>query len=150
MIIILVASAGVMSSFMAIAGIPEAVARGIGAMHLSPLALVALLVLVYVVLGMFLDGVSMVLLTLPVALPMVTGAGFDPIWFGIFLIIVIEMGAISPPVGFNLFVVQNITGRNVFTLGWMALPFFVLMAGLIAVIALWPGIVMVLPNLYSH
>jgi tripartite ATP-independent transporter DctM subunit len=150
MIIILVASAGVMSSFMAIAGIPEAVARGIGTMQLSPLALVSLLVLVYVALGMFLDGVSMVLLTLPVALPMVTGAGFDPIWFGIFLIIVIEMGAISPPVGFNLFVVQNITGRNVFTLGWMALPFFVLMAGLIAVIAVWPQVVMVLPDLYSH
>ena len=149
MIIILVAAAGVMSSFMAVAGIPAAVASAIGAMHLTPLALIALLVLVYVVLGMFLDGVSMVLLTLPVALPMVTGAGFDPIWFGIFLIIVIEMGAISPPVGFNLFVVQNITGKNVFTLGWMALPFFVLMAILIAVIAVWPQIVMVLPNFYS-
>jgi tripartite ATP-independent transporter DctM subunit len=149
MIIILVAAAGFMSSFMAVAGIPKAVATGVGAMHLSPLALVALLVVVYVVLGMFLDGVSMVLLTLPVALPMVTGAGFDPIWFGIFLIIVIEMGAISPPVGFNLFVLQNITGKNVLTLGWMSLPFFLLMIVLIAVIAVWPQVVMVGPNLYG-
>ena len=148
MIIILVTAAGFMSSFMAVAGIPKAVATAIGAMHLTPLALVALLVLVYVVLGMFLDGVSMVLLTLPVALPMVTAAGFDPIWFGIFLIVVIEMGAISPPVGFNLFVLQNMTGKDVFTLGWMSLPFFLIMAGLIAVIAVWPQIVMVLPNLY--
>ena len=148
MIIILVAAARFMSSFMAVAGIPKAVATAIGAMHLTPLALVALLVLVYVVLGMFLDGVSMVLLTLPVALPMVTAAGFDPIWFGIFLIVVIEMGAISPPVGFNLFVLQNMTGKDVFTLGWMSLPFFLIMAGLIAVIAVWPQIVMVLPNLY--
>ena len=149
MIIILVAAAGFMSSFMAVAGIPKAVAGAIGAMNLAPLALVALLVVVYTVLGMFLDGVSMVLLTLPVALPMVTGAGFDPIWFGIFLVIVVEMGAISPPVGFNLFVLQNMTGKNVFTLGWMSLPFFLIMAGLIAVIAVWPTIVMVLPDLYS-
>ncbi len=150
MIIILVAAAGVMSSFMAVAGIPKAVAGAIGALQLAPLALIALLVVVYTVLGMFLDGVSMVLLTLPVALPMVTGAGFDPIWFGVFLVVVIEMGAISPPVGFNLFVLQNMTGRNVFTLGWMSLPFFLLMILLIAIIAVWPQLVMVLPGLYSN
>lgn len=150
MIIILVAAAGFMSSFMAVAGIPKAAAGAISALQLSPLALVALLVVVYTLLGMFLDGVSMVLLTLPVALPMVTAAGFNPIWFGIFLIIVVEMGAISPPVGFNLFVLQNMTGKNVFTLGWMSLPFFLIMAGLIIGIAVWPQIVMVLPDLYSR
>lgn len=150
MIAILIAAAGFMSSFMAIAGIPKAVAGGIAAMQLSPYALIALLTLVYVLLGIFLDGVSMILLTLPVVLPMVTGAGFDPLWFGIFLIIVIEMAELSPPVGFNLFVLQNMTGRDVFTIGWMSMPFFLMMVVTAAMITFWPQIVMALPDLYSR
>ena len=150
MIAILIAAAGFMSSFMAIAGIPKAVAASIAAMQLSPYALIALLTLVYILLGIFLDGVSMILLTLPVVLPMVTGAGFDPLWFGIFLIIVIEMAELSPPVGFNLFVLQNMTGKDVFTIGWMSLPFFLMMVVTAAMITFWPQIVMVLPDLYSR
>ncbi len=150
MIAILIAAAGFMSSFMAIAGIPKAVASSIAAMELSPFALIALLTFVYILLGIFLDGVSMILLTLPVVLPMVTGAGFDPLWFGIFLIIVIEMAELSPPVGFNLFVLQNMTGRDVFTIGWMSLPFFLMMVVTAAMITFWPQIVMVLPDLYSR
>ena len=150
MIAILIAAAGFMSSFMAIAGIPKAVASSIAAMQLSPYALIALLTLVYILLGIFLDGVSMILLTLPVVLPMVTGAGFDPLWFGIFLIIVIEMAELSPPVGFNLFVLQNMTGKDVFTIGWMSLPFFLMMVVTAAMITFWPQIVMVLPDLYSR
>jgi len=150
MIAILIAAAGFMSTFMAIAGIPKAVAVAISAMQLSPFALIALLTLVYILLGIFLDGVSMILLTLPVVLPMVTGAGFDPLWFGIFLIIVIEMAELSPPVGFNLFVLQNMTGKDVFTIGWMSLPFFLMMVVTAAMITFWPEIVMVLPDLYSH
>ena len=150
MIAILIAAAGFMSSFMAIAGIPKAVASSIAAMELSPFALIALLTFVYILLGIFLDGVSMILLTLPVVLPMVTGAGFDPLWFGIFLIIVIEMAELSPPVGFNLFVLQNMTGKDVFTIGWMSLPFFLMMVVTAAMITFWPQIVMVLPDLYSR
>ena len=150
MIAILIAAAGFMSSFMAIAGIPKAVAGAIAAMELSPYALIALLTLVYILLGIFLDGVSMILLTLPVVLPMVTGAGFDPLWFGIFLIVVIEMAELSPPVGFNLFVLQNMTGKDVFTIGWMSMPFFLMMVVTTAMITLWPQIVMVLPDLYSR
>ena len=150
MIAILIAAAGFMSSFMAIAGIPKAVAGAIAAMELSPFALIALLTLVYILLGIFLDGVSMILLTLPVVLPMVTGAGFDPLWFGIFLIIVIEMAELSPPVGFNLFVLQNMTGKDVFTIGWMSMPFFLMMIVTAVMITLWPQIVMVLPDLYSR
>lgn len=149
MIAILIAAAGFMSSFMAIAGIPKAMAAAISSMQLSPYALIALLTLVYIVLGIFLDGVSMILLTLPVVLPMVTGAGFDPLWFGIFLIIVIEMAELSPPVGFNLFVLQNITGKDVFTIGWMSMPFFLMMIVTAAMITFWPQIVMILPDLYS-
>ena len=150
MIAILIAAAGFMSTFMAIAGIPKAVAVAISAMQLSPFVLIALLTVVYILLGIFLDGVSMILLTLPVVLPMVTGAGFDPLWFGIFLIIVIEMAELSPPVGFNLFVLQNMTGKDVFTIGWMSLPFFLMMVVTAAMITFWPEIVMVLPDLYSH
>ena len=148
MIAILIAAAGFMSSFMAIAGIPKAMAAAISSMQLTPYALIALLTVVYIVLGIFLDGVSMILLTLPVVLPMVTGAGFDPLWFGIFLIIVIEMAELSPPVGFNLFVLQNMTGKDVFTIGWMSMPFFLMMIVTAAMITFWPQIVMVLPNLY--
>ncbi len=150
MIAILIAAAGFMSSFMAIAGIPKAVAGAISAMQLSPFALIALLTVVYILLGIFLDGVSMILLTLPVVLPLVTGAGFDPLWFGIFLIIVIEMAELSPPVGFNLFVLQNMTGKDVFTIGWMSLPFFLMMVVTAAMITFWPQIVMVLPDLYAR
>lgn len=150
MIAILIAAAGFMSTFMAIAGIPKAVAVAISAMQLSPFGLIALLTVVYILLGIFLDGVSMILLTLPVVLPMVTGAGFDPLWFGIFLIIVIEMAELSPPVGFNLFVLQNMTGKDVFTIGWMSLPFFLMMVVTAAMITFWPEIVMVLPDLYSR
>ena len=150
MIAILIVAAGFMSSFMAIAGIPKAVAGAISAMQLSPFALIALLTVVYILLGIFLDGVSMILLTLPVVLPMVTGAGFDPLWFGIFLIIVIEMAELSPPVGFNLFVLQNMTGKDVFTIGWMSLPFFLMMVVTAAMITFWPQIVMVLPDLYAR
>ena len=149
MIIILIAAAGFMSSFMAVAGIPKAVAGGIASLELNRYALIALLTFVYMVLGIFLDGVSMILLTLPVVLPIVVGAGFDPIWFGIFLIIVIEMAELSPPVGFNLFVLQNMTGRDVFTIGWMSLPFFLMMVITIVLLTMWPQIVTVLPSLYS-
>jgi len=72
------------------------------------------------------------------------------LWFGIFLIIVIEMAELSPPVGFNLFVLQNMTGKDVFTIGWMSLPFFLMMVVTAAMITFWPEIVMVLPDLYSH
>ena len=149
MIIILIAAAGFMSSFMAVAGIPKAVAGGIASLELNRYALIALLTFVYMVLGIFLDGVSMILLTLPVVLPIVVGAGFDPIWFGIFLIIVIEMAELSPPVGFNLFVLQNMTGRDVFTIGWMSLPFFLMMVVTIVLLTIWPQIVTILPGLYS-
>ncbi|MFO1266790.1 MAG: TRAP transporter large permease subunit [Rubrivivax sp.] len=147
MIIILVAAAGFLSAFMAMAGIPKAMAQAIGELGLSPYALIVALTLVYIVLGIFLDGISMILLTLPVVLPIVTAAGFDPLWFGIFLIICIEMAEISPPVGFNLFVLQKMTGDNVFTIGRMSLPFFALMVVCVAILTAWPGLVMLLPDL---
>jgi TRAP-type C4-dicarboxylate transport system permease large subunit len=149
MIIILGAAAGFLSSFMAVAGIPKAMAQAIGELGLSPYVLIVVLTLAYIVLGIFLDGISMILLTLPVVLPIVTAAGFDPLWFGIFLIICIEMAEISPPVGFNLFVLQKMTGNDVFTIGRMSLPFFALMMVCAAILTAWPGLVMLLPDLVT-
>ena len=149
MIVILVAAAGFMTSYMALAGIPKAMSGVVAAMGLGSYQLIAMLTVIYVLLGIFLDGVSMILLTLPVVLPIVTAAGFDPIWFGIFLIIAIEMAELSPPVGFNLFVLQNMTGHDVFYIGWQSLPFFLLMIVTVVLITVYPNIVMVLPNWYS-
>ncbi len=150
MIVVLVAAAGFMSSFMALAGIPRATANLVASMGLGPMQLMAMLTFIYMLLGIFLDGASMILLTLPVVLPIVTAAGFDPIWFGIFLIVVTEMAELSPPVGFNLFVLQAMTGRDVFYIGLQALPFFGLMVVTIVLITLYPAIVMIAPDWYSR
>ena len=150
MMIILIASAGFVSSFMAITGIPSAVAGYVGNLGLSPFSLIAMITVIYIVLGMFLDGVSMILLTLPLFLPIVVAAGFDPIWFGIFLVINIELAALSPPVGFNLFVLNAITRRDIFYIAWASLPFFVLMLLALAMFTYFPQIVMVVPDWYAQ
>ncbi len=96
--------------------------------------------------GCFLDGISVVVLTTAVIVPMVEVVGIDRIWFGIFLVIVVEMAQITPPVGFNLFVLQSITGANIITLARHAVPFFVLMIVGVVLITIFPEIVMYLPN----
>jgi C4-dicarboxylate transporter DctM subunit len=108
MIMMIVVGAGFLSRVMGFLGIPAAITQAITSMNLSPYTLMILLGLVYVVLGCLLDGFSIVVMTLPIALPMVTAAGFDPIWFGIYLILMVEVSQITPPVGFNLFVIQGL------------------------------------------
>jgi TRAP-type C4-dicarboxylate transport system permease large subunit len=99
-----------------------------------------------VVLGCFLDGISVVVLTTSIILPMVEAVGIDPLWFGIYLVIVVEMSQITPPVGFNLFVIQGLTGRDILTIARAALPFFLLLLLGLAIITVFPGIVTVLPD----
>ncbi|MCA0450765.1 MAG: TRAP transporter large permease subunit [Proteobacteria bacterium] len=146
--IILVATAS-MSSMMALTGIPRAIATTVNGMELHPYMLVVVLTVIYIILGIFLDGASMILLTLPVVLPIISHAGFDLIWFGIFLIIVIEMAELSPPVGFNLFVLQHMTGRDIFYIAAASAPFFLLMIVGIAMITVWPDIVLIAPRLFN-
>ena len=105
-----------------------------------------MLTLVYLVLGIFLDGVSMIVLTTSVVLPMVQAAGFDPIWFGIYIIIMIEMAEITPPVGFNLFVLQSMSGRSLMSVARSALPFFFVLVLATALIVIFPGIATWLPG----
>jgi len=145
MIALILAGAAFLTLSMGYIGLPRHLAEWIGSLGLSPLQLLVALALFYIVLGCFLDGISMVVLTMGVILPTVQAAGIDLIWFGIFLVIVVEMAQITPPVGFNLFVLQGMTGREI---GWIArvtLPFFLLMVGAVALIYVFPEIVSFLP-----
>ena len=140
------AGAGFLTVAMGYTGIPRALAAWIGAMGLSPYALLAALTVFFIVMGMFLDGISMVVLTVSIILPMVTQVGLDPIWFGVFLVIVVEMSQITPPVGFNLFVLQKITGRDVLTLAGYAAPFFLILVIAVALLSIFPQIALWLPR----
>jgi C4-dicarboxylate transporter DctM subunit len=132
---------------MGFLGLPQAVNSYIQTLSLGPLELVAVLTLIYIILGMFLDGMSMLVMTLPIVVPLITGAGFDKIWFGIFLVIVIEMAQITPPVGMNLFVIQGLTRETMSRIAMAAAPYFLIMVAFVFVLAVFPQIVMFLPNL---
>jgi TRAP-type C4-dicarboxylate transport system permease large subunit len=108
--------------------------------------LLTVLTLFYIVLGCFLDGISMVVLTTSIIIPLVVAAGFDLIWFGIYIVLVVEMAQITPPVGFNLYVLQGMTGRNIFTIGAYALPLFFLMCVAVVLVAMFPAIALWLPS----
>ncbi|VFR28681.1 TRAP dicarboxylate transporter, DctM subunit, unknown substrate 5 [plant metagenome] len=135
MIGFIIASAGFLTTATAFIGLPAGIAQGISNMGLTPGGLIIVLTIIFIVLGCFLDGVSMIVLTSAVLLPTVTAAGIDLIWFGIFVILVVEMAQITPPVGFNLFVLQSLTGRDMFYIARATLPFFFLL--LLAVAILW-------------
>jgi C4-dicarboxylate transporter DctM subunit len=147
MIALILAGAAFLTLSMGYIGLPRHLAEWIASLGLSQWQLLFALGLFYIVLGCFLDGISMVVLTIGVVMPTVLKAGIDPLWFGIFVVLVVEMAQITPPVGFNLFVLQGMTGREI---GWIArvtLPFFFCMAAAIALVTLFPAIVTGLPNL---
>jgi TRAP-type C4-dicarboxylate transport system permease large subunit len=116
-------------------------------MQLSPLALIAVLTVIYLILGTALDGISMIVLTSAVVLPMIQKAGFDLIWFGIFIVLLVEIAEVTPPVGFNLFVLQNMTGKDSNTIARAAIPFFLCLVVCIVLVTLFPSIVTFLPDL---
>ncbi len=147
MICLIVMGAAYLSRVMGLLGIPAAITRAIVGMDLSPYTLMIMLGLVYVVLGCILDGFSIVVMTLPIAQPMVEAAGFSPIWFGIYLILMVELSQITPPVGFNLFVIQGLTGESIGTIARHAFPFFMLMVLTTAIITIFPEIALFLPEL---
>ncbi|MEQ9445472.1 MAG: TRAP transporter large permease subunit [Rhodospirillaceae bacterium] len=135
-----------LSKAMAFLGLPQAVAASITALDLSPFALILLLTVFYIALGCVIDGLSAIVMTLALVLPLISAAGFDQVWFGIFLVIVVEMSQITPPVGFNLFVVQGLTGASIGRIAKASLPFFLIMVAMVIVIALFPDIVTFLPR----
>jgi tripartite ATP-independent transporter DctM subunit len=146
MLMLILAGAAFMSSALGYSGLPAKLAGWVGTLELSPIALIAVLLVVYAILGTAMDGVSLIVLTMPVVLPLVTQAQIDLVWFGIFMILVIEMSEVTPPVGFNLFVLQNMSGRDSFYVGAAALPFFLLLVAAAAIITVFPQIVLVVPD----
>ncbi len=146
MIGFILAGAAFLTVAMGYTGIPRLLAEWIISLQLSPAALLVALTLFFIVMGCFLDGISMVVLTTSVILPMVQQAGIDLLWFGIYIIIVVEMAQITPPVGFNLFVLQSMTGKSIFTIGKASLPFFLLMVLMVVLLWLFPGLVTWLPS----
>ncbi|MEO1775905.1 MAG: TRAP transporter large permease subunit [Pseudomonadota bacterium] len=146
MIALILAGAAFLTVAMGFTGIPRALAGWIGEMGLSQTGLLVALTLFFIVLGCFLDGISVVVLTTAVIVPMVEAVGIDRIWFGIFLVLVVEMSQITPPVGFNLFVLQGMTQQNVLQIAWHAAPFFGMLVLGVVLITLFPGIAVWLPN----
>ena len=146
MIALILAGAAFLTLAMGYIGLPRELAEWISALGLSPFALIVALALFYVVLGCFLDGISMVVLTMGVILPTVEKAGIDLLWFGIFIVLVVEMAQITPPVGFNLFMLQGMTKRDITWIARHTLPMFLLICA--AVLAIWfiPEIVTLLPQ----
>lgn len=146
MIGLILAGAAFLTLAMGFIGLPRHLAEFIGALNLSPFMLMVMLVGFFIVLGCFLDGISMVVLTMAVLLPTVEKAGFDLIWFGVFIVLVVEMAQITPPVGFNLFVLQGLTKKQVTYLAWVALPFFLVMLLMVLLTYFVPDIVLWLPR----
>jgi len=144
---LIIAAASFLSTAMGYLGLPQQIANQINALNLTPLQLIALLLVIYIALGCFLEGMSLIVMTLPIVLPLITAAGYDKIWFGVFLIIVVEMAQITPPVGMNIFVIQGLTGEKLGAVVKAAFPFFVLMIFFVFLLAVFPDIVMFLPSL---
>ncbi len=150
MIAFILAGSTFLSLAMGFTGLPRNLAIWINNMNLSPFMLIFILTIFYIILGMFLDGISAVVLTMAIIEPMIRQAGFDMIWFGIYLVIVVEMAQITPPVGFNLFVLQGMANRDMAFIAKSAFPLFLLMILAVIIIIIFPEIALWLPNKMSQ
>src|SRR5881394_2216167 len=150
MIALILAGAAFLTLSMGYIGLPRHLAEWIATLGLSKFALILALTAFYVVLGCFLDGISMVVLTMGVIMPTVQKAGIDPLWFGIFIVIVVEMAQVTPPVGFNLFVLQGMTRREIGTIARAAFPFFGLMVLMVVMLYVFPQLATFLPEQMRH
>jgi len=156
MVFLLVAGAGFFSRFLALSTIPRTLASFVGDMALPPTAILAILVLLYLVLGCFLDAISMMVLTMPVVFPVVAGLGYSPIWFGVIVVLMMEAGLITPPVGLNIFIVEGVTktvltrhvpAETIFRGVW---PFLVAILFVATLITVWPNLALFLPDLMTR
>ena len=145
MIALILAGSAFLSLSMGFIGLPRHLAEWIGGLGLSQAGLIATLMVFYIVLGCFLDGISMVVLTMSMLLPTLNAAGIDLLWFGVFVVLVVEMAQITPPVGFNLFVLQGMTKHDIGYIARAALPYFAMMVLAILLIYFFPGLITWLP-----
>ncbi|GAA6208633.1 TRAP transporter large permease subunit [Cognatishimia sp. WU-CL00825] len=150
MIALILLGAAFLSVAMGFTGLPRNLASWIADMNLSATTLLFVLTIFFVVLGCFLDGISVIVLTTSIIMPMVATVGIDPLWFGIYLVIVVEMSQITPPVGFNLFVIQGLTNINILRIAKAAFPFFLLLLLGVVLITVFPQIVTKLPNMMGR
>jgi tripartite ATP-independent transporter DctM subunit len=150
MIALILAGAAFLTLSMGYIGLPRHLAEWITTLGLSQGQLILALTFFFILLGCFLDGISMVVLTMGVLMPTIQKAGIDPLWFGIFIVLVVEMAQITPPVGFNLFVLQGMTGRELTWIARVTLPMFILMCVAVALVYVFPGIVTWLPAQMSR
>ena len=146
MIALILAGAAFLTLSMGYIGLPRHLAEYISGLGLSPFVLVVALALFFIVLGCFMDGISIVVLTMGVLLPTVQAAGIDLIWFGIFVVVVVEMAQITPPVGFNLFVLQGMTGKDIAYIARVTMPFFFLMCAMVLLLWFFPQIATWMPG----
>ncbi|TAK45577.1 MAG: TRAP transporter large permease subunit [Betaproteobacteria bacterium] len=146
MIMFILAGASFLSSCMAFTGIPRALAEWVAALEPNKYSLIAILALIYLLLGTALDGVSMIVLTTSIVIPMIEKAGIDLVWFGIFIVLLVEIAEVTPPLGFNLFVLQTMSGRDSNYVAWASIPFFCMMLLSIAFITIFPEIATWLPD----
>jgi len=147
MIMLIVLGASYLSVVVGYFGITRKLTLFVTEMGLSPFMLILILSVLYIILGCLVDGFSMIVMTTPIVLPMITASGFDTVWFGIYLVLMIELAQITPPVGFNLFVISSLNNDDILKIARDALPFFLLMALATVLITVFPQIVLFLPNL---
>lgn len=146
MIALILMGASFLSLSMGFTGLPRALAEYIAALNLSPFALIAALTVFYIIIGMFLDGISAVVLTMAIIEPMIRAAGIDLIWFGIFIVVVVEMAQITPPIGFNLFVLQGMTKHDIAYISKTAVPMFLIMVLMVVILTMVPELATWLPD----
>ena len=146
MIAFILAGSTFLSLAMGFTGLPRNLAIWIQSMEMSPYVLIFVLMIFYIILGMFLDGISAVVLTMAIIEPMIRQAGFDMIWFGIFLVIVVEMAQITPPVGFNLFVLQGMANKDMGYIARSSFPLFLLMVLAVILVVIFPEIALWMPQ----
>jgi tripartite ATP-independent transporter DctM subunit len=146
MIMFVLGATSFLSIVMSYTGIPRGLAEWVQSLQLSPWVLILVLTIIYILLGTALDGISMIALTTVTVLPMVQAAGFDLVWFGIFVILLVEIAEVTPPVGFNLFVLQSMTGKDSNYIAKVSLPFFAMMVLAVALVTIWPELVTWLPD----
>jgi tripartite ATP-independent transporter DctM subunit len=150
MIALILSGAAFLSLSMGFTGLPRALAEWIGSLGLTRFELLMMLLAFYIVIGCFLDGISAVVLTIAVVEPMIRQAGIDIIWFGIFIVVVVEMAQITPPIGFNLFVLQGMTGHEMSYIARAAFPMFLIMVAMVFILIAFPDLATWLPDNMRH
>jgi TRAP-type C4-dicarboxylate transport system permease large subunit len=148
MIMFILAGAAYLTLAMGFTGIPRALAEYVAWLNPSKFQLIGVLTIMYILLGTALDGVSMIVLTTTIVLPMIQKVGIDPVWFGIFIVLLVEIAEVTPPVGFVLFVLQSMSGRDSWYVAYASLPFFLMLVVSIVIITIFPDIVTVLPRMF--